>query len=155
MSAASDCIPKTNTTGWRCASAVALRPSESPGAKIGITSGRGQRVQTITPSKRASATNDAPAASASTQGSGNASLVSNEVIAGKEAILAEDVARDRYLRTRDSLTGLGATTGRTYGLISIVPTCSLEACGETCQAPLSSNVACARMSRLVKYRPAF
>jgi Nif-specific regulatory protein len=37
-------------------------------------------------------------------------FVSNEVIAGKEAILAEDVTRDRYLRTRESLTSLGATS---------------------------------------------
>ncbi len=36
--------------------------------------------------------------------------VTNEVIAGKEAILAEDVARDRYLRNRESLTNLGATS---------------------------------------------
>jgi Nif-specific regulatory protein len=37
-------------------------------------------------------------------------FVSNEVIAGREAILAEDVARDRYLRARESLTDLGATS---------------------------------------------
>ncbi|HYT91035.1 MAG TPA: sigma 54-interacting transcriptional regulator, partial [Gemmataceae bacterium] len=37
-------------------------------------------------------------------------FVTNEVIAGKEAILAEDVARDRYLRNRESLTNLGATS---------------------------------------------
>ncbi len=36
--------------------------------------------------------------------------VSNEVLAGREAILAEDVARDRYLRNRESLTQLGASS---------------------------------------------
>jgi Nif-specific regulatory protein len=36
--------------------------------------------------------------------------VSNEVLASREAILAEDVARDRYLRNRESLTALGATS---------------------------------------------
>jgi Nif-specific regulatory protein len=36
--------------------------------------------------------------------------VTNEVIAGREAILAEDIARDRYLRNRESLTNLGATS---------------------------------------------
>jgi transcriptional regulator with GAF, ATPase, and Fis domain len=37
-------------------------------------------------------------------------FVSNEVLASREAILAEDVARDRYLRQRDSITHLGATS---------------------------------------------
>lgn len=36
--------------------------------------------------------------------------VSNEVLASREAILAEDVARDRYLRNRESLQELGATS---------------------------------------------
>ena len=36
--------------------------------------------------------------------------VSNEVMATREAILAEDVARDRYLRNRESLSDLGATS---------------------------------------------
>jgi transcriptional regulator with GAF, ATPase, and Fis domain len=36
--------------------------------------------------------------------------VSNEVLASREAILAEDVARDRYLRSRESLSDLGATS---------------------------------------------
>jgi Nif-specific regulatory protein len=36
--------------------------------------------------------------------------VSNEVLATREAVLAEDVARDRYLRNRESLTDLGATS---------------------------------------------
>src|SRR5207244_3058910 len=36
--------------------------------------------------------------------------VSNEVLASREAILAEDVARDRYLRNRDSLKEIGATS---------------------------------------------
>ena len=36
--------------------------------------------------------------------------VSNEVLAGREAILAEDVARDRYLRGRESLSDIGATS---------------------------------------------
>ncbi len=36
--------------------------------------------------------------------------VSNEVLASREAILAEDVARDRYLRNRESLSDLGATS---------------------------------------------
>jgi Nif-specific regulatory protein len=36
--------------------------------------------------------------------------VSNEVLATREAILAEDVARDRYLRARESLSTLGATS---------------------------------------------
>src|SRR5207253_6624292 len=37
-------------------------------------------------------------------------FVTHEVIAGREAILAEDVARDRYLRNRESLTNLGASS---------------------------------------------
>jgi len=37
-------------------------------------------------------------------------FVSNEVLSSREAILAEDVARDRYLRQRESLTHLGATS---------------------------------------------
>jgi transcriptional regulator with GAF, ATPase, and Fis domain len=36
--------------------------------------------------------------------------VTHEVLASREAILAEDVARDRYLRNRDSLASLGATS---------------------------------------------
>ncbi len=36
--------------------------------------------------------------------------VSNEVLASREAVLAEDVARDRYLRNRESLSELGATS---------------------------------------------
>jgi Nif-specific regulatory protein len=36
--------------------------------------------------------------------------VSNEVLAGREAVLAEDVARDRLLRKRESLSDLGATS---------------------------------------------
>jgi Nif-specific regulatory protein len=36
--------------------------------------------------------------------------VTNEVLASREAVLAEDVARDRYLRNRESLTDLGATS---------------------------------------------
>jgi Nif-specific regulatory protein len=55
-------------------------------------------------------------------------FVSNEVLAGKEAVLAEDVARDRYLRNRESLSDLGATSlicapllhdGRVLGLIHL------------------------------------
>jgi Nif-specific regulatory protein len=37
-------------------------------------------------------------------------FVSNEVLSSHEAILAEDVARDRYLRNRESLTNIGATS---------------------------------------------
>ena len=37
-------------------------------------------------------------------------FVSNEVLAGREAVLAEDVARDRHLRSRESLSELGATS---------------------------------------------
>src|SRR5262245_39870835 len=37
-------------------------------------------------------------------------FVTNEVLAGREAILAEDIERDRYLRNRDSITHLGATS---------------------------------------------
>lgn len=37
-------------------------------------------------------------------------FVSTEVLASREAILAEDVARDRYLRNRESLSELGATS---------------------------------------------
>jgi Nif-specific regulatory protein len=36
--------------------------------------------------------------------------VTNEVLRTREAVLAEDVARDRYLRNRESLVGLGATS---------------------------------------------
>lgn len=54
--------------------------------------------------------------------------VSNEVLASKEAILAENVARDRYLRARESLSNLGATSlicapiifgDRLFGLIHL------------------------------------
>lgn len=37
-------------------------------------------------------------------------FVSNEVLSSREAILAENVARDRYLKTRESLAELGATS---------------------------------------------
>ena len=37
-------------------------------------------------------------------------FVTNEVMSGREAILAEDVSRSRYLSQRDSLTQLGATS---------------------------------------------
>jgi Nif-specific regulatory protein len=37
-------------------------------------------------------------------------FVTNEVLSAKEAILAEDVAHHRYLRQRDSITQLGATS---------------------------------------------
>jgi Nif-specific regulatory protein len=55
-------------------------------------------------------------------------FVSNEVISQKEAILAEDVGRDRYLRARESITHLGATSlicapiiesGKVLGLIHL------------------------------------
>lgn len=55
-------------------------------------------------------------------------FVSNEVISSREAVLAEDVARDRYLRQRESLTELGATSlicapfiqeGKILGLIHL------------------------------------
>src|SRR5207237_2453477 len=36
--------------------------------------------------------------------------VSNEVLASREAILAEDIARERYLSKRDSLAAIGATS---------------------------------------------
>ncbi len=36
--------------------------------------------------------------------------VSNEVLTSREAILAEDVARDQYLKGRDSISDLGATS---------------------------------------------
>ena len=36
--------------------------------------------------------------------------VSNEVLASREAILAENVARDRFLRNRESLSDMGATS---------------------------------------------
>jgi Nif-specific regulatory protein len=37
-------------------------------------------------------------------------FVSNEVLASREAILAEDVTRDQYLRLRQSITEIGATS---------------------------------------------
>lgn len=37
-------------------------------------------------------------------------FVSNDVLSRREAVLAEDVARDRYLRNRDSITNLGVTS---------------------------------------------
>ncbi len=37
-------------------------------------------------------------------------FVTNEVLSSKEAVLAEDVARNRYLRQRESITSLGATS---------------------------------------------
>jgi transcriptional regulator with GAF, ATPase, and Fis domain/pSer/pThr/pTyr-binding forkhead associated (FHA) protein len=62
--------------------------------------------------------------------------VSNEVLATREAILAEDVARDRYLRNRESLNDLGATSlicapivfgDRVLGLIHLYCTNPLKA----------------------------
>jgi Nif-specific regulatory protein len=62
--------------------------------------------------------------------------VSNEVLAGREAVLAEDVARDRYLRNRESLSDLGATSlicapivfgDRVLGLIHLYCTDPLKA----------------------------
>jgi transcriptional regulator with GAF, ATPase, and Fis domain len=55
-------------------------------------------------------------------------FVSNEVISSREAVLAEDVARDRYLRQRESLAELGATSlicapvihdGKVLGLVHL------------------------------------
>ncbi len=55
-------------------------------------------------------------------------FVTNEVLASREAVLAEDIARDRYLRDRESLTHLGATSlicapvifgGKVLGLIHL------------------------------------
>src|SRR5687768_15058885 len=37
-------------------------------------------------------------------------FVTHEVMSGREAILAEDVSRNRYLSQRDSITQLGATS---------------------------------------------
>ncbi len=37
-------------------------------------------------------------------------FVTNEVMSSKEAVLAEDVSRNRYLSQRDSITSLGATS---------------------------------------------
>src|SRR5262245_46084996 len=63
-------------------------------------------------------------------------FVSNEVLASKEAILAEDVARDRYLRNRESLSEIGATSlicapvlhaDRVLGLIHLYCTDPLKA----------------------------
>jgi transcriptional regulator with GAF, ATPase, and Fis domain len=65
-------------------------------------------------------------------------FVTNEVLAGREAILAEDVARDRYLRNRESLTHLGATSlicapvifgGKVLGLIHLYCTDPHKALG--------------------------
>ena len=62
--------------------------------------------------------------------------VSNEVMASREAVLAEDVARDRYLRNRESLSDLGATSlicapilfgERALGLIHLYCTNPLKA----------------------------
>ncbi len=62
--------------------------------------------------------------------------VSNEVLGSREAILAEDVARDRYLRNRESLSDLGATSlicapilfgERVLGLIHLYCTDPLKA----------------------------
>jgi transcriptional regulator with GAF, ATPase, and Fis domain len=55
-------------------------------------------------------------------------FVTNEVLASREAVLAEDIARDRYLRDRESLSHLGATSlicapvifgGKVLGLIHL------------------------------------
>jgi Nif-specific regulatory protein len=63
-------------------------------------------------------------------------FVSNEVLSSREAILAEDVARDQYLRGRDSITDLGATSlicapvmfgERVLGLIHLYCTDPLKA----------------------------
>jgi transcriptional regulator with GAF, ATPase, and Fis domain len=65
--------------------------------------------------------------------------VSNEVLASREAILAEDVARDRYLRNRESLSDIGATSlicapilfgEKTLGLIHLYCTDPLKALDE-------------------------
>jgi transcriptional regulator with GAF, ATPase, and Fis domain len=63
-------------------------------------------------------------------------FVTNEVLRSREAVLAEDVARDRYLRNRESLTSLGATSlicapvifaERVLGLIHLYCTDPLKA----------------------------
>jgi len=65
-------------------------------------------------------------------------FVTNEVLASREAILAEDVARDRYLRNRESLAHLGATSlicapiifgNKILGLIHLYCTDPLKALG--------------------------
>ncbi len=65
-------------------------------------------------------------------------FVTHEVLASREAILAEDVSRDRYLRNRESLTSLGATSlicapinfgNKTLGLIHLYCTDPHKALG--------------------------
>jgi len=62
--------------------------------------------------------------------------VSNEVLASREAILAEDISRDRYLRQRESLSEMGVTSlicapilfnDQVLGLIHLYCTAPLKA----------------------------
>jgi len=89
------------------------------GAATGPTAGRGAELE-VTVSRHRD-----PGVRSYTRVS---EYVSNEVLGGREAILAEDVARDRHLRNRESLSELGATSlicapvihgGRVHGLIHL------------------------------------
>ena len=71
------------------------------GAGAGTTAGRGAELEVTAHRHRD------PSVRSYTRVS---EYVSNEVLAGREAILAEDVARDRHLRNRESLSVLGATS---------------------------------------------
>jgi Nif-specific regulatory protein len=69
------------------------------GAFLTVKEGREMEVTAVRPHEQARRTYS-PASE----------FVTNEVMSSKEAVLAEDVARNRYLSQRDSITSLGATS---------------------------------------------
>jgi DNA-binding NtrC family response regulator/pSer/pThr/pTyr-binding forkhead associated (FHA) protein len=73
--------------------------SAEVGAILTIKEGREMEITSVRPNDQARRTY-----------SPVSEFVTNEVMSGREAILAEDVSRSRYLSQRDSLTQLGATS---------------------------------------------
>ncbi len=73
--------------------------SAEVGAILTVKEGREMEVTAVRPAETAKKTY-----------SPVSEFVTNEVMSGKEAILAEDVSRSKYLSQRDSLVGLGATS---------------------------------------------
>src|ERR1019366_426214 len=73
--------------------------SAEVGAILTIKEGREMEITSVRPNDQARRTY-----------SPVSEFVTHEVMSGREAILAEDVSRNRYLSQRDSLTQLGATS---------------------------------------------
>jgi Nif-specific regulatory protein len=90
--------------------AILSVPAGRPGARrreVGLTAGKSQRGQELeVTAYRGAGQHD----KGSVTYMRVSEYVSDEVLATREAVLAEDVARDRYLRNRESLSDLGATS---------------------------------------------